>query len=508
MFKLSGGLFLVAALIAALLLILPPPEGVGAGAMRAAAVMVLAIGIWATNVVPSFYGALLFFLAAMVLGVAPAKVVFSGFASGAVWLVFGGIIIGQSVKQTGLDVRLVRAFLSHFPNALLPMIYGLFWISASLGFVIPSASGRIIMLVPVILALARRLGFEQGSKGETGLILAGAMGTMVPGFAILPANVPNMSLFGAMESVYGLQLAYGEYLFLNFPILSIGALVLYPLVLWRLFREPLRPNGSDVGFIPWSAKDWRLMAILGAALLLWITDTVHGISPAWVALGAALICTLPRFGLMPTKALAEDVNYGPILYVAAIIGLGAVATHSGVGSLIAQATMSLMRHGPGQDFANFYAMTGITALVGIFTTMPAQPAIPVPMAEATAKTSGWPLLSVVMTAVPTWSMMLFPYQGPPLVLAVALCNLRGGQGAPKDAQLMQPPGHGEKFVVVLIGANGQPCLWRVNNLSPLIRRLPGQFAVHIKPLRGAVVHASDVIPPTRLEGPIRRQVRQ
>ena len=86
--------------------------------------------------------------------------------------------------------------------------------------------------------------------------------------------------------------------------------------------------------------------------------------------------------------------------------------------------MSVMRHGPGQDFGNFYAMTGIAALVGIFTTMPAQPAILVPMAEAMAKASGWPLLSVVMTAVPTWSMMLFPYQGPPVVLAVALCNLR------------------------------------------------------------------------------------
>ncbi len=426
MFKLSGGLFLVAALIAALLLMVPPPEGVGAGVMRAAAVMVLAIGIWATNVVPSYYGALLFFLAAMVLGVAPANVVFSGFASGAVWLVFGGIIIGQSVRQTGLDVRLVRTFLSHFPNALLPIIYGLFWISASLGFVIPSASGRIIMLVPVILALARRLGFAKGSKGETGLILAGAMGTMVPGFAILPANVPNMTLFGAMESVYGLQLAYGEYLLLNFPILAIGALILYPLTLWALFREPIGPNGSDADVMPWSAKDRRLMVILGAALLLWITDTVHGISPAWVALGAALICTVPRFGLMPAKALAEDINYGPILYVAAIIGLGAVATHSGVGALIAETTMSVMRLSLGQDLMNFYAMTGIAALVGIFTTMPAQPAILVPMAGAMAEASGWPLLSVAMTAVPTWSMMLFPYQGPPIVLAVALCNLRVG----------------------------------------------------------------------------------
>ncbi len=37
----------------------------------------------------------------------------------------------------------------------------------------------------------------------------------------------------------------------------------------------------------------RLLVILGFALLLWVTDNVHGISPAWVALGAAIVCLLP-----------------------------------------------------------------------------------------------------------------------------------------------------------------------------------------------------------------------
>ena len=418
MIKPSGALFLVAALIAALLLILPAPEGIGAGTMRAGAVMTLAVGLWATNVVPSHYGALIFLFASMVLAVAPANIVFSGFASGAVWLVFGGIVIGLSVKRTGLDMRL--------PNNLLAITYGIFWISASLGFIIPSASGRVALLIPILLALAGRLGFSEGSKGENGLILAGTMGTMIPAFAILPANVPNMSLFGAMESVYGIQLAYGEYLSLNFPVMSIGALILYPPVIWALFREPLRPNGDGAETRPWGREDGRLILVLAAALILWVTDTMHGISPAWIALGAALICTAPRIGIVPARALSEDINYGPILYVASIIGLGAVATHSGVGALIAETMLAVMPLEPGQDFNNFFAMTGIAVIVGIFTTMPAQAAILVPMAQSMADASGWSLMSVVMTGVPTWAIMLFPYQGPPLILALALGNLRIG----------------------------------------------------------------------------------
>ena len=91
---------------------------------------------------------------------------------------------------------------------------------------------------------------------------------------------------------------------------------------------------------------------------------------------------------------------------------------------------------------------------------------------------------------------------------VPLGNLRAGGGAPKNAYLIQLPGHGEKLIVVLIGANGQPCLWRVNNRPLLLRRLSGQLAINIKPLHNAVINAGDVIPPTRLKGPIRRQVSQ
>jgi anion transporter len=424
--KPSNGLFLAAALGAALLLFLPAPDGVTPGAMRAAAVMVLAIGMWATNVVPSYYGALIFLFASMVLAVAPARVVFSGFAAGAMWLVFGGMVIGAGVKRVGLDERVVRAFLRHFPNSYLPIIFGVFWASASLGFVIPSAAGRVALLVPIMMALAERLGFQHRSKGQTGLVLAGTFGTMVPAFGILSANVPNMGLYGGAESVYGIQLAYGQYLFLNYPVLGIGALILYPLLIWALFRATPRPKDGAEDIKPWGAADRRLLIIVLAALVLWFTDTVHGVAPAWVALGAALICVLPRLGVLPVKVLAEDLNYGPILYLAGIIGLGAVATDAGVGTLIAENMLAVVDLQPGRDFWNYYAMTGVGAVVGIFTTMPAQPAIMVPMAGSIADAAGWPLISVLMTAVPTWMMMLFPYQGPPIVLALAIGDLRVG----------------------------------------------------------------------------------
>ena len=160
-----------------------------------------------------------------------------------------------------------------------------------------------------------------------------------------------------------------------------------------------------------------------AALALWLTDTLHGIAPAWVGLGAALICLAPRIGVLPTKVLAEDINYTPMIFLAGVIGLGAVATDSGLGGLLAERLLEVVPLSPETHFANFIAMWGMAVVVGVFTTMPAAPSILTPMAQAMADASGWPLMGVLMTQVGSWLMFPFHYQAPPLVLAVALANL-------------------------------------------------------------------------------------
>ena len=273
-------------------------------------------------------------------------------------------------------------------------------------------------------ALAARLGFAEGSRGRAGLVLAAAMGTMVPAFAILPANVPNMALFGAAESIYLIQLTYGDYMALNFPVLGVGAIIAYPALIGLLFADRPGPPEKVTPPARWSGAEKRLALLLGLALALWVSDTLHGISPAWVALGAGLLCVLPGAGLLAPNSIAREIDYGPVLFLAGIIGLGAVATHGGLGSLIGAWLLAALEVSPGRDAANFAAIVGIGMVVGALTTIPAQPAIMAPMAQAMAEATGWPLISSLMVPVTAWMFFPFPYQTPPLVIAVALGGLR------------------------------------------------------------------------------------
>ena len=426
---------ILAAVISLILLIAPVPAGVAPVVFRAAAVIVLVIGLWSTAVVPSFYGSLIFLFTAIVLETAPAKIVLSGFHAAATWLVFGGLVLGLGIKQSGIDVRMVRAFLAHFPKSYIAMIYGIFWIAAALSFIVPSAAGRVALLVPIMLSLADELGFEENSNGRSGLVLAATLGTMIPAFAVLPANVPNMALYGAVESIYSLHLTYGDFFLLNYPVMGMAGLLFYPAIISLLMKDTPRHPDHREEVKPWGSDERKLLVILIIALGLWVTDTVHGVSPAWVALGASIICLLPpmgslKVGIMPPKFLGTDIDYGPIIFVAGVIGLGAVANHTGLGTIVAEQLMDFIAieksTGLAGDFRNFASISFISVVVGLLTTMPAQPSIMAPMAQTLADASGWSLMSVLMTSMTAWMMMPMFYQAPPIVIAVALGKLRIG----------------------------------------------------------------------------------
>jgi di/tricarboxylate transporter len=87
----------------ALIVLLQP---LPAGESRVLGLAVAAIGLWATSAIPEPITAVFFFTVAMLLKAAPAGVVFGGFESAALWLIFGGLVMGVAVKSTGLGERI------------------------------------------------------------------------------------------------------------------------------------------------------------------------------------------------------------------------------------------------------------------------------------------------------------------------------------------------------------------------------------------------------------------
>ncbi len=417
-------LFLALILLVAAALLLFPPPMLNLLQSRTLAIVLVTLTLWASSALPQYLTSLLFFLAAILLQVATPASVFSGFASAAFWLIFAGLVIGMAIRSTGLGDRMAALLGRHLAHSYTWLICGLMLCGTLLGFVMPSSMGRAVMMVPIAMALAERCGFAPGSQGRIGVALAVAFGCHVPTFTILPSNIPNMVLSGTAETIYGVHISYTDYLWLHFPVLGLlKAAVIAALILWRYPAQV----AAQTSAVPATAShdpalQRRLSLILLVALGFWLTDSLHGINPAWVGLAAACLLLMPKIGMVSADELQKQMNISMLLFVAGVLALGALVNSSGLGSAIAGAMMDWLPLQPGEDLQNFLSLSGLAFITGLIATLPGVPAVLTPMAGELAQHSGWTVPMVLMTQVVGFSTILFPYQSGPLIVGMQLCK--------------------------------------------------------------------------------------
>ncbi|MFP6771547.1 MAG: SLC13 family permease [Alphaproteobacteria bacterium] len=423
-------------LLAAAALAFIPIDGLAVETARTGALALATVVLFATGVLPEFISAILFFAVAMLFALAPADVVFAGFKSAGFWMVFGGLVIGAGVRGTGLAERLAHHVRRRFGNRYGGIIAGIVVMGVVMAFLMPSTLGRLMILMPIVMAMAEGFGYRPGSNGRTGMVLAVSFGTMIPGFAIMSATVPAMVIIGAAETLYDIRPIYGTWLLLHFPVLGfLKAIAIGLLVVW-LFPEgeakssapSTAPMERPEGPAAMAGRERTMTILLLLALALWMTDFVHHVSPAWVALGVAGVMILPFVGIVSAQDIEEKVQFGSLFYVAGVLGLGAVVAHGGVGDLLAQSVIPLLNLSPGESAWNFAAIAGLSSALAMFATQPGVPAILAPLAGHMAEAAALPVEAVLMLTVAGYTTVILPYQTPPLVVAMHLGGVSMRQG--------------------------------------------------------------------------------
>ncbi|QLR45311.1 anion permease [Enterobacter sp. RHBSTW-00994] len=380
----------------------------------------ITIVLWATSLLPEFITALLFFTAAMMAKIAPADVIFGGFASSAFWLVFSGFVLGVAIRKTGLADRAARALSAKLTDSWLLMVASVVLLSYALAFVMPSNMGRIALLMPIVAAMAKRASITDGSRAWFGLALAVGFGTFQLSATILPANVPNLVMSGAAEGSYGIHLNYVPYLLLHTPVLGIlKGLILIGLICW-LFPGSPKPPQDLTPPEPMGCDEKRLAWLLAVVLVMWVTESWHGVGPAWTGLAASVIVLLPRIGFITGEEFSTGVNMRTCIYVAGILGLAITVTQTGIGSAVGDALLQVMPLDADKPFTSFLALTGITTVLNFIMTANGVPALYTTLAQSFADATGFPLLSVIMIQVLGYSTPLLPYQASPIVVAMGL----------------------------------------------------------------------------------------
>lgn len=314
------GRLTIAALLAGGMLaagwIMAPPAGLSLAGWHALATVLAVLPALVLNAVAEGVLALLL-AAALVLGsVVPTNVALSGFASAGWVLVVSVLIIGAAMASSGLLYRLALWTVAKGGGGYKRSVVGLTAAGVLMSPAVPNATGRVIVIAPVLGELVEAMGLAHRSRAAAGLSMAALIGfgqlaavfltsstTTVLVYTVLPAGTR-----GLLDWVTWAQFAAPTNL-----ILFVG---LIATILWLFRPEGTTGEGTEkrqqslalqralLG--PMSRREWSALIIGGGLLLGFITQPLHGMHPAWVAVLALAALAVTR---LVTVETLQSVNW-------------------------------------------------------------------------------------------------------------------------------------------------------------------------------------------------------
>ena len=98
----------------------------------------------------------------------------------------------------------------------------------------------------------------------------------------------------------------------------------------------LGPPAPDAARHPYTTAEKRTLAVLALAAGLWLTDSLHQLSPAIPALLGAAILLLPGVGVISWKTFESRLSWGLVLTVGTSLSLATLMTTTGAAAWLGQ----------------------------------------------------------------------------------------------------------------------------------------------------------------------------
>ena len=272
-----------------------------------------------------FIGCFLFWA----LRIVPFPVAFSGFANDTAWFLFGALLLGVVATRSGIARRLAYFVMLRvgvtYPRILLSLIVTDFLLT----FIVPSGIARVVIMASIALGLAEAFNSPPGSNVSRGMFLILSYTANIFDKMII-AGAGSITARGLIEKIGGVEVLWSYWFIAFLPCSIITVLAAWWLTL-KLYPpekvaleggyEYLRAEMTKMGSL--SSLEKRAALLMTVAILLWLTDFLHHISPAVIGMGVGLFALLPRVGILEIEDM-KRLNYLPVFFVAAAVSMGTV----------------------------------------------------------------------------------------------------------------------------------------------------------------------------------------
>lgn len=312
------------------------------------ALTILAILLWAFELLPNLIVSLALPILYLLSGLAPANVVFASWSNYIPWLIMGGIILTNVAEDTGLLKRFACWSILKTGASYRGIIYGFTISGVIVSLLISDLTARVLLYASLSYGICKALDLENGGKASSGIMLAGIFAALNPGYIFLTSASQTMLAYQAAEKVKiaGVTSSWTGYLFNNGLITLVWCLI-SALILDLLFKSERHIKAKEY-FITEKNKlgklsfDEKKMIVIFALLIIAIlTEHYHKINVGWIFPLAATMVFLPGINLGKPESV-KKLNFSIIVFVTATMTIGAVAGAVGGGKFIANILTPIM----------------------------------------------------------------------------------------------------------------------------------------------------------------------
>lgn len=387
----------------------PPLEGLTEVSQAVLGVALAGTILWVSEAVPLGVTAL---VVLTLLGINPGLRLpdaLVGFTSEVTFFLVGVAAIGAAVETSGLAERTAR-FLARSARGNPTRLYAqMIAALPALAVLVPSAITRNAILIPAYRDALDGMGVRKTDRVGRALMLALGVLNPLASSALLTGGITSIAaatLLGGFSWLFWFALMAVPY----YALIFLGGIYL------RLMVGPFEAGSTDLPQTrqakPLSTAETRTLAVLGMTAALWLTDSVHGLSPAIPALLAAVVLLTPRIGVLTWKTFESKLSWGLILTVGASMSLARLMTETGAAAWLGQTFVGQLVGLAGFPLVLIVTLVVMVALIHLaITNLAACIALLLPIAATIADAAGLnPLVCGLIVTIAVDAIILYPVQ--------------------------------------------------------------------------------------------------
>ena len=407
------------AIVAAIIVMLIPLDGLSMSGHLAIALMVFAIVMWVSETLHLAVTSLIILFLQPILGIASFPDVVVGFSHPIIFLMIGGFIIAEGIRKSGLVERLTYFMLDKVgttsTRGLFVSIFSTGILSAWIENVVAFA-----LIIPIIKEIVDLMGCKEVTRAKSNfaksMILGAAIASLMGGIATQIGTAPNL-----------MATAYTHIPFANWMLFGVPLSVMLLLITWKylgwLFpsevkeirggKETIKAKMSSLGFMGRNEK--IAIGIMIFIICLWITATYTGIDSFSVALIGATLFFL--FKILDWREAQKNVDWGLIIFFGGALSLGSALLNTGAAEWLVNYLLSFLGPDPSLILIVLILM-GVALLLTQIMSNVVVAAVMIPLSVTLAQSQALPIgtYAIPIALAASMSFML-PMSDPTLAMS-------------------------------------------------------------------------------------------